>query len=56
MLGVAFNVAIFAAGVIGAGVIGSFRGLALPVVTIDLALTALSIAFLGRRTAFPTNT
>ena len=56
MLGVAFNLAIFAAGVIGAVVIGSFHGLALPVVMIGLAVTALAIAFLGRRTAFPTNT
>ncbi|MGY2743186.1 MFS transporter [Arthrobacter sp. UYCu723] len=54
MLGVAFNVAIFAAGVIGAVVIGNFDGIALPVVMSGLALTALTVAFVGRRTAFPT--
>ena len=53
MLGVAFNLAIFAAGVIGAVVIGNFDGITLPVVMIGLALTALTVAFSGRRTAFP---
>lgn len=54
MLGVAFNLAIFAAGVAGAVVVGNVGGLALPVVMIGLALIALLIAALGRRTAFPT--
>ncbi|WP_246527421.1 MFS transporter [Pseudarthrobacter albicanus] len=54
MLGVAFNLAIFAAGVTGAVLIGSYDGLALPAVMIGLALIALVIAFAGRRTAFPT--
>ncbi|MEP7764233.1 MFS transporter [Sanguibacter sp. 25GB23B1] len=53
MLGVAFNVAIFAAGVLGAVVIGSFAGSVLPVVMVGLALVALTVTFLGRHTAFP---
>lgn len=53
MLGVAFNLAIFAAGVSGAVVIGSFDGLLLPVVMAGLAAVALFIAVAGRRTAFP---
>lgn len=53
MLGVAFNIAIFAAGVTGAVIIGSFDGIALPVVMVALALIALTVAFTGRRTAFP---
>ena len=52
MLGVAFNLAIFAAGVLGAGIISGFSGLALPVVMIALALVALAIAFVTRGTAF----
>ncbi|MHA7306511.1 MFS transporter [Arthrobacter sp. TMN-49] len=56
MLGVAFNLAIFAAGVASAVVVSTWVGLALPVVMIGLALTALLIAALGRRTAFPTTT
>ncbi|WP_427006853.1 MFS transporter [Pseudarthrobacter sp. H2] len=54
MLGVAFNLAIFAAGVTGAVLISSYDGLVLPAVMIGLALLALVIAFAGRRTAFPT--
>lgn len=53
MLGVAFNLAIFAAGVLGAVIIGTFDGIALPVVMVGLALTALTVAFVGRHTAFP---
>lgn len=53
MLGVAFNLAIFGAGVLGALVVGNLDGLALPVVMMGLALTALTVAVLGRRTAFP---
>jgi hypothetical protein len=51
---VAFNVAIFAAGVIGAVVVGTLGGIALAAVMIGLALAALSITAAGRRTAFPT--
>jgi predicted MFS family arabinose efflux permease len=54
MLGVAFNLAIFAAGVAGAVAISSFDGLVLPVVMAGLAAVALFIAVAGRRTAFPT--
>ena len=54
MLGVAFNLAIFAAGVAGAVVISNFDGLVLPIVLVGLAAVALFIAVAGRRTAFPT--
>ncbi|WP_258229252.1 MFS transporter [Arthrobacter sp. HMWF013] len=54
MLGVAFNLAIFAAGVAGAVVISTFDGLVLPAVMAGLAVIALIIAVAGRRTAFPT--
>ena len=54
MLGVAFNLAIFAAGVAGAVVISNFDGLVLPVVLVGLAAVALFFAIAGRRTAFPT--
>ncbi len=53
MLGVAFNLAIFAAGVAGAVVISNFDGLVLPVVMAGLAAVALFTAVAGRRTAFP---
>ena len=53
MLGVAFNLAIFAAGVGGAVVLGSVGGSGLPVVMVALAVTALVITLTGRRTAFP---
>lgn len=53
MLGVAFNLAIFAAGVAGAMVISSFDGLLLPVALVGLAAVALLFAVAGRRTAFP---
>jgi predicted MFS family arabinose efflux permease len=53
MLGVAFNLAIFAAGVAGAVVISNFDGLILPSVMAALAGVALAIAVAGRRTAFP---
>jgi len=43
MLGVAFNVAIFGAGVLGALVISAAGGLALPIVMVVLALVALAI-------------
>jgi predicted MFS family arabinose efflux permease len=44
MLGVAFNLAIFGAGVLGAVVISASSGLALPVVMVVLTLGALAIA------------
>jgi predicted MFS family arabinose efflux permease len=53
MLGVAFNLAIFAAGVAGAVVIGTFDGLVLPAVMAGLAAVAFFAALAGRRTAFP---
>jgi predicted MFS family arabinose efflux permease len=54
MLGVSFNLAIFAAGVLGAILLSAYDGLALPAVMIGLALVALSIAVAARRSAFPT--
>nr|WP_296765128.1 MFS transporter [Rhodococcus sp. (in: high G+C Gram-positive bacteria)] len=53
MLGVAYNLAIFAAGVLGAVIISTFDGIVLPIVMIGLALIALAVAFIGRRNAFP---
>lgn len=53
MLSVAFNVAIAAAGVLGAVVVGAVGGGALPVVMVGLALVALVALVLGRRSAFP---
>lgn len=54
MLAVSFNLAIFAAGVIGAVLISTYDGLALPIVMIGLALIALVITLAARRSAFPT--
>jgi predicted MFS family arabinose efflux permease len=54
LLGVAFNLAIFAAGVTGAILIGTSRALVLPTFMITLAVVALVIAFLARHSAFPT--
>ena len=54
MLGVAFNIAIFAAGVLGAVVLRTDDGLALPVVMAVLAAVALAVAVVTRSTAFPT--
>lgn len=53
MLGVAFNLAIFGAGVVGAVLVGQLGGTALPVALVALALLALTLTTLGRRTAFP---
>lgn len=53
LLGVAFNVAIFAAGVLGAILITSFDGMVLPVLMVSLAASALVIVFIARRAAFP---
>ena len=52
-LPVAFNVAIFGAGILGAVLITVSTGLVLPVVMIVLAAVALTIAVIGRRTALP---
>ncbi len=54
MLGVAFNLAIFAGGVLGAALIGSRANILLPAVMVLLPLIALAIAAAARRTAFPT--
>jgi predicted MFS family arabinose efflux permease len=53
MLGVAFNLAIFGAGVLGAVVVDRLGGTALPVAMAVLALLALAVALLGRRASFP---
>ena len=53
LLGVAFNIAIFSAGVLGAILIGTFDGMALPILMIGLAAAALVIAFTARHHAFP---
>ncbi len=53
LLGVAFNLAIFSAGVLGAVLIGAFDGMALPVLMIGLAAAALVVACTARSAAFP---
>ena len=53
MLGVAFNLAIFGAGVLGALVVGRSAGLGLPVVMAVLAAVALALAVITRSTALP---
>lgn len=53
LLGVSFNLAIFTAGIIGALLISGGNGLVLPSVMIALALVALVIAAIARRSAFP---
>jgi predicted MFS family arabinose efflux permease len=53
LLGVAFNLAIFSAGVIGAVVISGGDGLILAGLMIGLAVVALSMVAAARRTAFP---
>jgi predicted MFS family arabinose efflux permease len=52
MLGVAFNIAIFAAGVLGAVLISAYDGLALTAVMIALAAIALTISAATRSTSF----
>ena len=52
-LPVAFNVAIFVAGILGAAVLTSFDGLVLPVIMIVFGLVALLLTVYGRRNAFP---
>jgi predicted MFS family arabinose efflux permease len=54
MLGVAFNLAIFGGGTLGAFLISSEPSLTLPTVMIGLPLIALIVAGAARRTAFPT--
>lgn len=53
LLGVSFKLAIFAAGLIGALLISGGDGHVLPSVMIGLAVVALSIAAVARRSAFP---
>ena len=53
LVGVAFNVAIFGGGVAGAVLITVDDGLGLPIVMIVLALVALCVASVARRSAFP---
>lgn len=53
MLGVAFNLAIFGGGVLGAVLISQSASTTLPAVMIGLPLIALAIAGAARRTAFP---
>ncbi len=51
-LPVAFNVAIFAAGILGAAVLAHFNGLVLTIVMIVFGSIALGLTIYGRRTAF----
>ena len=51
-LPVAFNVAIFVAGILGAAVLTRFDGLVLPVIMIVFGLVALLLTVYGRRNAF----
>ena len=52
-LPVAFNLAIFTAGILGAALLTRFDGLVLPVVMIAFGLIALLLTIYGRRSAFP---
>lgn len=52
-LPVAFNLAIFTAGILGAALLTTFSGLVLAVVMIVAGLAALMLTFYRRRTAFP---
>ncbi|MEV5051176.1 MFS transporter [Arthrobacter sp. LAR12-1-1.1] len=52
-LPVAFNLAIFTAGILGAALLTNFSGLVLTVVMIVAGLAALMLTIYGRRTAFP---
>lgn len=51
-LPVSFNVAIFSAGILGAGLLTRFDGLVLPIVMIIFGTIALVLTVYGRRTAF----
>ena len=52
-LPVAFNLAIFTAGILGAALVSNFDGLVLTVVMMASGLAALALTFYGRRNAFP---
>ncbi|HEV7951113.1 MAG TPA: MFS transporter [Glaciihabitans sp.] len=52
-LPVAFNLAIFAAGIVGALLVTEFDGLVLPVVMIVFGIVAFALTIYGRRAAFP---
>jgi predicted MFS family arabinose efflux permease len=52
-LPVAFNLAIFTAGILGAALLTNFSGLVLAVVMIVAGLAAFMLTIHGRRTAFP---
>ncbi|WP_369814250.1 MFS transporter [Frigoribacterium sp. Leaf164] len=52
-LPVAFNIAIFAAGIVGAGLLTRADGLILPVVLIIFGTIAFGLTLIGRRNAFP---
>jgi predicted MFS family arabinose efflux permease len=52
-LPVAFNVAIFVAGILGAALLTAFSGLILAVVMIVFGAIALLLTFSGRKSAFP---
>ncbi|WIB16954.1 MFS transporter [Curtobacterium sp. MCPF17_050] len=52
-LPVAFNVAIFAAGIVGALLLTAFDGLVLPATMTVLGVVAFVLTLVGRRTAFP---
>lgn len=51
-LPVAFNLAIFGAGILGAALLASLDGRILPAAMITIGLIALTLTFYGRRTAF----
>jgi len=51
-LPVAFNTAIFIAGILGAALLTQFDGLVLPIVMIVFAVSALLLTLFGRRSAF----
>lgn len=53
LLGVAFNLAIFGAGVLGAILISKYDATILPLVMVALGAIALIIVSISRRTAFP---
>lgn len=55
LLGVAFNLAIFGAGVIGAILISNYNATILPLFMVTLAAIALIIVLAARRSAFPAN-
>ena len=52
-LPVAFNVAIFAAGIVGAALLERVDALALAVVMMVFGVVALGLTLCGRRSAFP---